>query len=111
MTAHHLPRDGDGDIIKGEGAGFLRDARMKDDLEKQVAEFVTEVVHVTTLDGVDDLVRLLDGVGRDGRVSLLEIPRAPRLRCSKGGDDRDQRRTGALMASGGLPADSARSSA
>ena len=39
---------------------------MIDDLEQEVAELVLEIAHVVPLDGVGDLVGLLDRVGSDG---------------------------------------------
>ena len=63
---------------------LLRHAGMEDDLQQEVAQFVAQVIEVAARDGVGDLVGLLDGVGRDGRKILLEIPRT----AASGGAER-----------------------
>ena len=49
---------------------------MKHYLQQEIAEFVTEIVEVTAGDSVRDFIGFLDGVGRDARKILLEVPRA-----------------------------------
>jgi len=65
-------------------------ARMEHDLQQQVAEFVLEVVEIATADRVRDLVGFLDGVGRDGREILLEVPRAAAAGRAQRRHDGDQ---------------------
>ena len=50
---------------------------MKDDLQQDVAELVGERAIVAAVDGVADLVGLLDDVGLEGCVGLLGVPRTP----------------------------------
>ena len=76
MAADHLARDRLDDAAEVEAPFLLRHPRMKDHLQQQVAEFVAQVAEIAALDRVGDLVGLLDRVGRDGRESLLEVPRA-----------------------------------
>ena len=59
---------------KREQAGFLGHARVKHDLEQQIAEFVLEIGHVAALDRVGDLIGFLDRVRRDRRESLRAYP-------------------------------------
>ena len=56
-----------------------------DDLEQEIAQFITQVVEVAARNGIGDLVSLLDRVRSDGFERLLEVPRAAR-------DGRAQRR-------------------
>jgi hypothetical protein len=60
-------------------------ARVKHNLQQEIAEFVSEVLKVATRDRVSDFISFLDGVGRNGREILLEVPRAAggwRSKCS-----------------------------
>ncbi len=54
---------------------------MKDDLQQQIAELVAQIREIAALDRIGDLVGLLDRVGGDGRVGLLEVPGAARDRA------------------------------
>ena len=76
MAADHLVGDGLGHGLEIEVAGFLGHAGMEDDLQQQVAQLLLEAGHVVLGDGVGDLVGFLDGVGRDGREGLLDVPGA-----------------------------------
>ena len=75
---------------KRERALLLGHAGVEHDLQQQVAEFVPQVVEIAALDRVGDLVGFLDGVGRDGREVLLEVPRAAGLRRAQRRHDGDQ---------------------
>ena len=70
---------------EGEQTRLLGHAGVEDDLQQKVAELVREVDEVAAGDGVGDLVGLLDGVGRDGREVLLEVPGAARARGAQRG--------------------------
>ena len=65
-------------VAKGKRILLLGHAGMINDLQQEIAEFVAEIVEIVTRDGVDDLIGLLDGVGRDRRKILFEVPRATR---------------------------------
>src|SRR3954469_11412438 len=52
------------------------DAGLEDDLEQQIAELLAMVGGVPRLDGLDDLVRLLEKIGRERPEGLLAVPRA-----------------------------------
>jgi hypothetical protein len=47
---------------------------MIDYLQQEIAEFIPEIVEIAARDGVGHLIGFLDGVGRDGRKILLEVP-------------------------------------
>ena len=47
---------------------------MIDHLQQEIAKLVTEIVEIAACDGIRDLVGFLDGVGRNGREILFEIP-------------------------------------
>ena len=55
---------------------LLRDPGVEDDLEQDVAELLAQLLAVAVLDGLDQFVRLLDGVLREALVRLLRGPRA-----------------------------------
>ena len=88
MPPQHLVADGPRDVGERKLAGLLRHARVKHDLEQQVAELVLEVRQVVALDGVGDFVSLLDRVWRDRRERLLEVPGATALPMAQRGHDR-----------------------
>ena len=75
MPADHLGRDRLDHIAERKGVLLFRHAGMKHHLQQQVAEFVAQITEIAPRDGVGDLIGLLDGVGRDGRKILFEIPR------------------------------------
>ena len=76
MPPDHLARDRLDHVAERERVLLLRHAGVKHHLQQEIAEFVAQIVEIAARDGVGDLVGFLDGVGRDGRKILLEIPRA-----------------------------------
>ena len=90
MAADQLGRDGLDHVAEDEGAGLLGHAGVEHDLQQQVAELVPEVLEVAALDGVGNLVGLLDRVGRDRPERLLKVPRTSAARPSEGRHDVDQ---------------------
>ncbi len=83
VAADHLRRDGVYNIGKGKQTFLLGDARMINDLQHKIAEFVFKIVHCPALDGVGHLIGFLDRVGSDRREGLRAIPRAAALRVAK----------------------------
>ena len=75
MAADHLVGDRSRDFLEIEQAGLLGHLRMVDHLQQEIAQLVLEVLEIAPRDGVGDLVGFLDGVGRDAREILLEVPR------------------------------------
>ena len=63
-------------VAERERVLFLRHAGVKYHLQQQIAEFIAQIVEIAARDGVRDLIGFLDGVGRDGRKILFEVPRA-----------------------------------
>src|SRR5690606_5483234 len=92
MTPHHLFADAARDVREPERPCLLRETRMEDDLEQQVAELVLELCDVAPLDRVRDLVRLLDRIRRDRLERLLEVPRAAALGVAQRRHDLEQPR-------------------
>src|SRR3546814_4879254 len=72
MAAHQLVGDRRRHLGEGEVAGLLGHAGVEHHLQQQVAQLVPQRRHVVLLDGVGNLVGLLDGVGRDGREVLFQ---------------------------------------
>ena len=87
MPADHLGGDGLHHIGEGEVTSFLGHARVEDNLQQQVAQFIPQVSQVATLDGVHDFVGFLDRIGGDGGEVLFQIPRTARARGPQGHHD------------------------
>ena len=66
MPPDHLGRDRLDDIGECEGAGFLRHARVVDDLQQQIAKLFPEVDQVAAGDRLGHFVGFLDRVRGDG---------------------------------------------
>jgi hypothetical protein len=62
-------------IAKIERRLFLRQARVKDDLKQQIAEFLPQIAHIATGYRVGDLVGFLNCIRSDALEALLKIPR------------------------------------
>ena len=90
MPADELLGERLDDVAEIEGAFLFGHACVKDDLEQEVAELVLEVVAVAARDRVGDLIGFLDGVGRDGREGLLQVPGAAHARRAQPRHDLDQ---------------------
>ena len=67
-----VPRDG----VEIEGAAFVGELAMEDDLEQKIAEFFGHFVVVAGFDGVHQFIDFLDGVEAEAHVILFAIPRA-----------------------------------
>ena len=85
VPADHLPRHRLDHVAEGERVLLLGHAGMIDHLQQEIAELVLEVVEIAARDRISHLIGFLDGVGRDRRKILLEVPWAA-------GDGRAQRR-------------------
>src|SRR5579871_2985471 len=90
MAGDHLVADGPGHVFYIEGAGLFGHARMKDDLKQEIAKLFAKRREVALLDGVGHLVGLFDGVGRDGREGLLDVPWATPGGVAQPGHDCDK---------------------
>ncbi len=90
MTADQLLGDRLHHVAERERALLLGHAGVEHDLQQQVAQFVLQVVEVAAADRVGHLVGFLDGVGRDGREILLEVPRAAAAGRAQRRHDLDQ---------------------
>ena len=64
MSSGHFADNAFDYIVKVELVVFFRDARMKNDVEQQVAEFLFQVTGVATLDGIQGLVCFLQRISR-----------------------------------------------
>ena len=71
-------------------AGFLGHLRVEHDLELEVAELISERIHVVAGDCVGDLIGFFDRVGGDGREALRAIPFAAGRRIAQPAHDRNQ---------------------
>ncbi len=82
VAEDELVVDAPGHVGQGETALLGAEGGVEDDLEEQVAELLLErdvalvLVGAEQLDGVEDLVALLDQVAGERLVGLLPVPRA-----------------------------------
>ena len=90
VPADELGGDRLDDAAEIEQSRLLGHAGVEDDLQQKVAELLAKVLGFAALDRVGDLVGLLDGVGRNGREGLLDVPGTAGLRVAQGGHDLDQ---------------------
>ena len=63
-----------GDVLDGEVAGLRGHLGVEEHLQEQVAELVLQIGPRAALDGVEDLVGLLQGVALDGVEGLFAVP-------------------------------------
>jgi len=76
VPAAQLDGGGAAQRVERVRAPVGEDVGAEDDQEQGVAQFLGDVVHAVGRDRVEDLVRLLDQVGRQGGERLLLVPRA-----------------------------------
>ena len=80
MSTYELVVDARGDVGDREPTLLLGDRRMELDLVEQVAEFLDEVVvgrrivGIEPIDRIDHLVGLLEQMGDEGLMGLLDVP-------------------------------------
>ena len=88
MAADELGVQIGGDVAMVEVAGLGGHLRIEENLQQQVAELVLEVGPGAALDGVEDLVGLLERVALDGVEGLLAVP-GTAVRGAQASHDRD----------------------
>ena len=104
MAADHLVGDRASDVGEGEAAGFLGHARVVDDLEQQIAEFVRQSGEVAPSDRVGDFVGFLDRVGRDRAKVCSWSQGQPRSGSRSAAMMSSKRRSSASALNGAPPA-------
>jgi len=96
MAAHELVVNRGGDRGEVEPTALLGHAGVKHHLKQQVTELIAQPLALATLDGVGDLVGLLDGVRRDAAEGLLTVPGTAALRIAQARHQREQCAEGAF---------------
>ena len=86
----HLVSDGLDDAVKGEMPGLCTHLGVIDRLQQQIAQFALQLGPVGPGDSIGHLVRLFDGIGRDGGEILFDIPWATRVRVTQAAHDFQQ---------------------
>jgi hypothetical protein len=76
VAANHFFIDFADDVSDGEAAFFASNLRVKEDLEKEVAQFFGEFGVVGAFKRIENFVSFFDEIGAEGGVSLLAVPRA-----------------------------------
>ena len=90
MAAHQLGADAAGYGGQVEAAGFAGDAGVQHHLQQQVAQFLLQVVVVAVADRIGQLVGLLQHVGDQGGMGLLEVPGAAAFGIAEASHHRHQ---------------------
>lgn len=90
VPADHFFRHHAGDGGKVEQTTLLRHARLINDLEQQIAQFIGEGTPVLPLDGIQHLVGFLDRVGGYGLECLFPVPGAATHRVAQPRHKRQQ---------------------
>ena len=85
MPAGQFFRDGPRDRVKIELALFLRQARLKHDLEQQITEFFLQLPHIALADRIRHLIGFFDGMGCDAGKILFQVPRTAGFRVPEAG--------------------------
>ena len=80
MTADQFFRDVPRHLVKVEGAAFLGQLAVEDNLQEQIAEFVEHLVVVARFDGIHQFIDFLDGVESQRFMVLFAVPRTTRGR-------------------------------
>jgi hypothetical protein len=76
VAANHLVADAGDHVEDVESARLPGEVRVKEHLKKQIAQFLGQFRAAALLDGVEDLIGLLDKIRAEGEVCLFAIPRA-----------------------------------
>jgi hypothetical protein len=90
VAGHHLVADRADNIGKAEEAGLFGHPGVVDGLEQKVAQLAPQLVPGLAFDGVGDLMRLFQRVGRDGGKALHDVPGAAGGGVAQAGHDLDQ---------------------
>ena len=83
MTPDHFGIDRGQDVGNVKRSGFAGHLTVENDLQSEIAQFITQVAHVAALNRVCDLVSLFDRVGDDRREVLFDIPRTAGFRVTQ----------------------------
>ena len=75
------------DVTECESILLFRHAGVKNDLQQQIAQFLTEIGKIIALDRVGNLIGFLKRVRRNRREVLRQIPRTTGLRGPQRGHD------------------------
>ena len=90
MPVGHFAVDGRNHVVEREQTLLLRQLGMEHHLEQEIAEFVAQVIRLTALDGIGDLIGFFDGVRRQGAEVLLQIPGTAAFGIAQGPHDYQQ---------------------
>src|SRR5258708_5457484 len=86
----HFVGDAGEDIFQREQTFFFSHARMEDDLELEIAEFVCKRIHILAGDRIGDLIGFLDRIGRDRFERLDRVPFTSAYRITQSAHDLTQ---------------------
>ena len=76
MTVHQLFRHAVHHVVHGEVAPLRLDLGVEGDLHHHIAQLLAHVPGVIPVQGIQDLVGLLQEIAPDGAVGLLPVPGA-----------------------------------
>ena len=90
MAANQFVADGAGDGVHIEAALFAADLGMENYLQQQIPQFLLEVAVVAMANGIGHFMGLLEHVGHQRGVGLLQIPGTALIRIPQTGHHLDQ---------------------
>ena len=64
-------------VCEGKSIGLSGELRVKNNLEKQIAQFIFQIHHVLTFNGVHYFIDFFDGVWNQAVYGLFEIQGQP----------------------------------
>jgi hypothetical protein len=74
MPISHLSRDLLQDLYQVKLPPLLSQADKKKDLEEEITQLLTHILGSPSLDGIKNLIRLLQQIHPDGGICLKDIP-------------------------------------
>ena len=87
MTGHHFIADRIGDTVEGEKPFLLSDCGMINGLQQKIAQFSLQIGHIAARNGIGHLIGFFDRIGGNGAETLLNVPRAARVRITQAAHD------------------------
>ena len=75
MPRHHFVTDCIGHGLKSKQPIFLSNGGVINSLQQQVPQFTFEIIHISSVNRIRDLIGFLYGIGGNGGEGLLDVPR------------------------------------
>ena len=90
VTPDHLVSNAGGNIIEAEQPRFFGNPGVIDDLQQQIAQFISQGSHILLFNRISHFIGFFDRVGGDGLECLFDIPRTTCFRVTQAYHDVEQ---------------------